>query len=130
MGGFMTIKTYYTCTVIKTIEQDNYNEGCIGGTFQDLGVITEFKEDDLKQIIIDLKQLYSVDPCIFDGENNRVEIQMTENEYGDKASKKELEQWGRGSINLWVATYSCYIEKIISNDDLLDELKTLNLKTI
>jgi hypothetical protein len=125
-----TLKEYYTCTVIKTIEEDSFNGGCIVGTFQDFGVIETFKASTLTDIVKLLESNYGQSPSIFEDETNRLEIQRTENKEGYQASSTDLIQFKEGGINLWAATYSCYIEKIMANDELLDEFKSLNLETI
>ena len=123
------MKEYFKAVILKTSQEDNFILGCIGTT-QHHGVVQEIKANDLRELVDKLAQEFGEFPFIFDGEENRLEIQRIEDEYGAKASDGELRQFEKGQVRLWLADYSCYISKVTENENLLDELKTLDLETI
>ena len=45
------------------------------------------------------------------GETGRLDISRMENASGDKATPKQIENWKRGKIKLYSATYTTYLEQ-------------------
>ena len=104
--------------VCKMVEQDNYEKGCIGKS-SDFGIIDTHDVNTLNEAYIWCTSSFG-SAAIFD---NRFEIQRMENDDGYTPSSHEMTDFKDGKIDLWAATYSCYLSKVeetkITNLDLI-----------
>lgn len=115
--------------IMKTVEIDNFEKGCIGGS-HDFGIIeTKFFKNlsEVENFIDDFS--CSGEAFIFE---NRVEFCLLEDRNGwpvelhDNTYKK----FKAGKIDLWAANYSLYISEIFENEFDNTKLKeNFNLKS-
>lgn len=123
------MKEYYQVNVVKISEEDDYEKGIIGrGTM--FGLVETHNSPTLEGLVQWLKDIYEETPYVFEGENNRLEIQRMENASGEKATKSEIERFKTGHVRLWAATYSCYVAKITEDENVKDEISKLELENL
>lgn len=103
----------FLCTyVYKTIERDNYENGCIGDC-RDLNYNYAIKGEtvaEVKQAIADHVGCelgaITVNPCLDDP--SRIDAQRMENDNGDEPTPSEMARFKSGEIDLWAADYTFY----------------------
>jgi len=105
----------YKVTITKTIEVDDYNDGCLPDTFRDLGVFYTFQSSDLELTVERIKRHVDLDKC--EEFENRLEFSTLETDNGEHPSVDCYEAWKKGDIKrfntqMWLATYSVYLESI------------------
>lgn len=118
------MKTYYqTNKGFKSSEEDVYGEGCIPNSGINCIVDISFNGNSTDDIINQIKNYFDVDDdyLLLDSceENGRIDIQLHENENGDKASDNEIKQWINGKLSLWLCTYTYRILKITEEEVIL-----------
>lgn len=102
---------------IKFSEEDNWENGCIGNSssyFVNYN-IRGSKEEIIRQIQ-DITGEISTDNFDFNScdEQGRIDIQIQENENGERLTEKEWEQFKSGEINTYLSTYSFQFYKLSS----------------
>lgn len=107
---------YVTNGNIKSVEEDDFLEGCIPETYFLVELNVSFKSKTKKEIIEKIKRFYNVndDDILLNScdEAGRVDIQILENEYGEKADNEEIEKWKKGNVKLYLATYTHIVQKL------------------
>jgi len=97
--------------VYKTIELDNYKNGCNPETTQDFGEIDSFtcsKQDLFKDIEKHLGFVKSnIEPF-----ENRLETSQLENVNGNIPTDHQLEKFKRNELELYHAGYSIYVSEV------------------
>lgn len=103
----------YQAQICKMIEEDNYENGCVGKA-QDFGVFATVESPTLSKLIGEIECYVRLDGAEeFEG---RIETQQTENDRGELAGLSELALWKENKIRLWCASYSIYIQKVEITD--------------
>lgn len=112
---------------IKHSEVDNYNDGCDPDTTRSELLDIQIKGEslnDIKQAIKDhfdcTEECILINPCEFDDEKNRIDVQFLERKSGIIADKTNIEEWKKGNTRLWLVTYSFYFELLSDNIDLME----------
>jgi len=102
----------------KFTEEDTWDEGCILNTAHMTEGWHTFKEEQTVENIIDKlmgfvgvtnREDVLLNSC---DEPGRIDIQITENLLGQKASENEIKEWKKGKMRLWAACYTFYIEEV------------------
>lgn len=103
----------YKIDVYKTITQDDYNNGS-SGVHQDLGRVFSFQSSDLTMVKQRLEGYTNVK--LKDCEEYEGILQTSVLETNDEflPTENQVELWKKGKINLFLADYSIYMEKIQS----------------
>lgn len=98
--------------VMKYVEQDDFDKGCIGNNSEcsiSINLRSATIEDLLKQFAsffgVEVKDL-SLDVC---DEIGRIEAQLQENDDGNEPSQAQLHAWKQGEGRMWAATYTGYV---------------------
>lgn len=128
------MKTIIQVSVCKTVEIDNYENGCDMDSMRDFGIVETFKSkgssnNTIKELVRDITERYGK-PCHFD---DRLEVQRMENDLGQLANEREIEAWKKNEITLYAVSYSFYFSYVTTEDfksgllkDILPELEDLN----
>jgi hypothetical protein len=115
--------------LLKLVEEDIFNEGCIPETAQHMDVDFDRTYENQDELIEDIcnflgiendKENYLLNSC---DEEGRIDFQLMENAEGYPASSRELALWKEGKCRLWAATYSAYVEEVIRKSFKLAEGK-------
>lgn len=114
--------TYEINGWVKTIERDNWRDGCHGGA-NCFGGNDIFKGDTAEDAIQKACNFVGVDYEDIDlnacEEAGRVDINLTENADGYPATPSEIEAWKAGEIDLWLANYTFYVEFVTRNPAII-----------
>ena len=104
--------------LIKHIERDNFENGCLFNTARSWSIDVEIKGKDKATFIANLLEFCGcdesalmIDPC--DDDPSRIDVQTTENDDGRPPTERQLAAWKDGHIDLWAVTYTAYVEKVI-----------------
>lgn len=96
----------------KSTEQDNFDEGCIGGG-SDYYFDYAMKDATLAGLKAKIANFHGCKPEELEldvcDEAGRIEWGKTENYEGYEASESELESWRKGETVLYYAVYTCYV---------------------
>lgn len=122
------MKTYYQAHGwIKFYEEDIYQEGCIPHTGGMIDGREIFKANTLDGLLNEVLSFTDGDleGMEFDScdEVGRLDIFLMENADGCRATKREIELWKDGDLQLWNSIYSFQIEQITANPVSLLEAK-------
>lgn len=98
----------FKVAVCKSIEKDSWANGCDPDSGQYLGCI-ETQSFGTMDAAFSFIHSFGNEPFIFD---DRVEIQVMEDDDGNKASSVLMEGFKEGRFDLWLANYSFYVTKI------------------
>lgn len=105
---------YKTSIGFGDVEEDNYKEGVIGTGFSKVCDIS-FEAETKEEIVQKILNFYDVDENSIElnacGENGRIDVALTENGEGDKASDGEIEDWKKANIKLYYVVYTHYLSK-------------------
>lgn len=123
-------KFYYKATCLKYTEEDDFEKGCLPETSQDIPIEEEFCKPTLGELVKAIEDFTQGKANAFEGEGNRIEVQVMEDSDGVKATKYELNLCKQGKKRLWLADYSFMISKIKESDELGEEIKSLNLPNV
>ena len=116
----------YQCKIGKYIQEDHYENGCVGES-REFGFIKTVQAPTLKELLSKVKNEYCHDIQFNpeDGDNFPF-IEVLENSEGYEACETELAKWKKGSLKLWLAHYTFFIELIetkdIANEDIFNAL--------
>lgn len=120
----------YQVTISKTIQEDDFEQGCIG-FFQDLGEIWTFKSSDLETCIARLKNQIDLKGAeVYD---SKLEISRLEMDDAEEPSEACLNAWKAGNVaafhtKMWAANYTVTLETIettaICAGQLLDKVQS------
>lgn len=108
----------YKVMTIKTVCEDDYQEGCSMESNEQSWTMDFKTLDDA----LDYVKSFSKDPRIFE---DRIEHCVCENKDCIEPSEEEKELWRAGKKVLYCADYSCYIDEITSRSIDSKELKKL-----
>ena len=104
--------------LIKHIERDNFENGCLFNTARSWAIDVEIKGKDKAAVVANLLEFcncdesaLTIDPC--DDDPSRIDVQTTENDDGRPPTESQLAAWKAGRIDLWAVTYTAYVEKVI-----------------
>ena len=103
--------------LIKHIERDNFENGCLFNTARSWSIDVEIKGKDKASLISNLLEFcncdesaLAIDPC--DDDPSRIDVQTTETDEGRPPTESQLAAWKSGSIDLWSVTYTAYVEDV------------------
>ena len=103
--------------LIKHIERDNFENGCLFNTARSWPIDVEIKGKDKAAVIANLlefcncdKSALTIDPC--DDDPSRIDVQTTENDDGRPPTESQLAAWKAGRIDLWAVTYTAYVDEV------------------
>lgn len=103
--------------LIKCIERDNFENGCLYDTACWGSMDVEIKGKDKASLIANLLEFcacdesaLTIDPC--DDDPSRIDVQTTENDDGRPPTERQLTDWKAGRIDLWAVTYTAYVEVV------------------
>ena len=106
----------YTNGFLKHSELDNWGNGCTGecnsyfveypGKFKDKQQAIEFIKNITGEIDEDSFEFNACD------EPGRVDVQVQENENGDRLTQQEWDDFKQGKINSYLVTYSFYFKQL------------------
>ena len=116
-------KTYFKIdSVLKFVEEDSYEEGCLPNTAQSHLIDVEFKGENPESVIQQFCDFLgvkntpeSVDKNACD-ENGRVDIALMENSEGYEATPSQVENWKEGNFKLFYSVYSGVVTKITEEE--------------
>ena len=116
MEGKTMEKIYQTSKALKMSDETTFDNGYIPETGQMFQCDIEFKAEKTKQLIENIKDFFGVDDealllnsC---DDIGRIDVQLLENEAGEKASEWEIKDWkNKGCVQLYACTYSFIVEK-------------------
>jgi hypothetical protein len=111
----MMTTTYEITGFHKNIERDNWENGCVGDC-QSFFIPMHIKADSLaglkSKILSFVGATDDAMECDSCDEIGRIDIQKTENDYGEDPSSCEESAFKAGEIDLWLACYTCYVELV------------------
>lgn len=103
--------------LIKHIERDNFENGCLLNTARSWSIDVEIKGRDKASFIANLLEFcccdesaLTINPC--DDDPSHIDVQTTENDEGRPPTESQLAAWKLGSIDLWAVTYTAYVEQV------------------
>jgi len=115
--------TYEVDGWVKYVEEDNWEEGCIGG-IESYDGSDRFHASNMPELLEKLQDFVyegsiEVDVC---DEKGRVDICRMENENGDSLTCAEETAWRKGEGKAWYAVYIFYVQKVTRETvDLTEE---------
>ncbi len=103
---------------VKMIEKDDWENGCDPDSTQTFFVDQfEISSSDEDGIIKAIKIEFDAEDgglllnsC---GEAGRVDVQLMEDEDGNKATKRDMDLFKLNQKQLWLATYTMYVQKVV-----------------
>lgn len=104
----------YLVRVYKTIEQDDFTNGCLPETFQYLGKVYEFRSSDLdlvrERLPFDLSDAEELD--------GRLHFSLLEDANGDELRPRQIEAWKRNTLGggAFHASYTVHLS-IVSEEE-------------
>lgn len=103
--------------LIKHIERDNWEHGCLFDTARSWALDVEIKGRDKASLIANLlafcdcdESALTINPC--DDDPSRIDVQTVENDDGNPPTESQLAAWKAGHIDLWDITYTAYVEEV------------------
>ena len=110
------MKTHYQITgFMKLTELDNFVGGCDPDSATDSYFDYNLTASNPHELAHQIAEYLNVDEdaMLFNAceETGRLDISRMENASGDKATPKQIENWERGKINLYSATYTTHLEQ-------------------
>jgi hypothetical protein len=127
------VSKIYRATITKSIEQDEFNEGCIPKTYQDLGEVYILKSKDLNLVTEKVQEFLKLyDLKFHEIYDNKLEVSRLETDDGDAPSQHCVDAWKKGpkelkkfSTKMWNASYTVILETVetteINAGQLLDK---------
>ncbi len=103
----------YKVVVYKVITQDDFEKGLIGQS-QDEGQVFSFQSDDLNFVKNRLENHTNIKIVESEPYDDRLDCSVLETNDGFKANDQQIQLWKNGKLNLFLADYSIYMEKIQS----------------
>lgn len=108
---------FYSVYIWKTIEQDDFKDGCIPDTFQQIGEVFKFQSSDLALVTARVREFIDLKDCnVFE---NKLEVSRLETDSGDEPSAACLDAWKRGprslkvfNTKIWNASYTVHLETV------------------
>ena len=114
------MKKYIKMSVYKSVEKDDYENGC--GDSRDFGCIETRKFKSLKEAVNYITTNYGNDLTIID---NFIECQVTENADGCTPFEREIEAWKKGECDLYLARYTFFIDEVHEISITSEQLEAL-----
>lgn len=104
----------YKCEIVKMMEKDNYENGCVPETFRDFDVIDTIKAKSIAELVKKVKSHYDLNGA--EMSDKSLSTCVSENEAGDKPSKSQLEAFKKGEIDLYNVSYVFYFSEITETE--------------
>lgn len=101
------MKTQIQVNVYKSVELDDYENGCLLEGGSDFGCIDTFKTNSMNEAL-ELIKTYG-EPCIFD---DRIDVQKMENGDGNEPMEYQIEEWKKGNRKMYLANYTFYFSEV------------------
>lgn len=105
----------FKAEITKTVELDNYENGCDPDTFQDHGVVDSIQGLSIKDVQFCINKQWDLskfEQVEIDEEDTRLEFRCREDAEGNEATVSQIEAWKRGEIHLWDATYTIFFSQV------------------
>lgn len=107
--------TYEVQGLHKLAEPDNFEHGCHGQTVA-TWIDVRFSAATVPELVEKLRDFLDVHPdaVTLDAceEPGRVDLQLLENDAGERPSREELAEWQADKRDLWAATYTGYAQRV------------------
>lgn len=123
-------KIFYKASCLKFTEEDDFEKGCLPETSRDIPIEEEFFKPTLGELVKAIEDFTQGKAHAFEGEGNRIEVQVMEDVNGIKATPHEEELWKQGRRKLYLSNYSFYVRKLKECDEVSDEIKNLKLPNV
>ena len=99
----------------KLFEHDNFEHGIQGASLEywiDYPIAKDTKEEFIAAVKYFLGDDVEIEfnTCEEDG---RIDVQLTENDDGNKPSPSEYYRFKNGDIDLWAVTYTAYVQEVV-----------------
>lgn len=108
--------TYKITNFLKHAEKDDYIEGCDPATSRVDTLFYKFEAENKLELINKLMEYFGVDRKAIKldacEEAGRIDIQLMEDRNCFRADEAALNIWRRGKLELWLVTYSGYLERV------------------
>ena len=118
------MKKSYKVIILKDVETYNYKEGLKNDT-RSLGKIHSFKTEFITSVISELYSFFGNGIKEVENMENYFSITRLENEDSNEPSENEMNQWKKGSIDLYSCYYTVSIETVIEEDFTYFDYKSL-----
>ena len=104
--------------LLKLAFEDNWEQGELDNGYMST-IDTVFSATTIDELLANVAKFIGVKMEDVDrnagndtGEPGRVDLQRQENGHGNRPSPSQIAAWKRGTMNLWNATYSGYVEEV------------------
>ena len=123
--------------VEKNVQHDDYKRGCSGRFTTILCERVNIVAESLPELFKAIGERYGLDIDDLwipadeigpDDDTTRVGFNRLETDDSSEPDKRELAQWKRGGLKLWLADYEFLIQRRIVAAISLDEIKAAGLK--
>lgn len=105
---------------------DDYQKGALLDTESYFAMDITVRDASLSKALEEMANMLGMDfkPEDADICDGRVTLSRTENAEGYEPTERELESWRAGHTRMWIADYSCWIEKSrrMGDDEIMETL--------
>lgn len=106
------MKLEYACVhVIKDVEEDHFDKGCIGKRSTVMAERVDIVADSLPDLLKAIAERFGLTLDYLSIDGNRVSVNRLENASGYAPSASQETRWKAGQLRMYLADYSFIVER-------------------